>query len=153
MIYFLIFLDGNKEEYIMATEKHFLILDDIMVICKEETYYYHTIKDAQSLEDVWEKVSVDIVDPYGAPHKLSGFIPNNWRVDKDEDNGYSPIKGYRYPKYRGTSMPDDSVWDHFISYTFGDDYPKEIRVFRTVYELEGGEMPILYHTTQNNYAW
>lgn len=132
---------------------HYLVFDDIVVTCKEETYYYHTLKDAKSLEDVWEKVTVDIVDPDVAPHKLSGFIPANWKVENVKDNGSSPIKGYRYPKYRGTSINDDSVWNHLTSYTIGEDYPTEIRVYRTVYKLEGGEMPILYSTIKNTHSW
>lgn len=133
----------------MATEKHYLFLDDIIVVCSDETFYYHTMGDAKSLKDVWKR-EVNIVDPDLASHKFSGFIPDNWEVEEVADKGASPVQGFRYPKYRG-EMNDDSVWDHLISYTTGKDYPSCIRVYRTVYELEGGEMPILYSTIKEDW--
>ena len=144
MIYFLFFLDGNKEEYIMAV--HYLISDEVAVFGEKVTYKYHTFKDVQHLEDVWE-TPVDIVDPYG-DHQLSGFIPDNWEIT--EESGSSPVNGYRLPKYSGCSIndnEDDSIWG-YLHCTSMKDVPQEVGIYRTVYELKGGEMPISVHVIE-----
>ena len=141
---FLIFLDGNKEEFIMATV-HYLIIDEVMVICTKNTYTYKTLHNVQHLEDVW-KQEVKIVDPYGC-HELSGIYPEKW--DITEKDGLAVAEGYRYPKYKGYSKWDDAL-ERIISY---DEYPKEVRIFRTVYELEGGELPVIDHTVRDRSIW
>lgn len=125
--------------------KHYLIIDEIAVFGETTTYKYHTFKDVAHLEDVWRE-SVDIVDPY-SDHQLSGFIPDNWEIT--EENGDSPVDGYRLPKYSGCSIndnEDDSVWN-YLHYT-SKDVPQEVGIYRTVYELEGGEMPISVHVIE-----
>ena len=127
--------------------KHYLIRDEIVVISKENASRYYTLKDVPNLEDVW-KTSVDIIDPYG-DHELKGYCPN-WEV-YDED-GESPIPGYKTPRYYSRVINDPSVWKYFEYKSWGD-VPQEVRVFRTVYELEGGELPMLSHCTESRYAW
>lgn len=148
MIYFLFFLDGNKEEYTMEHVRY-LIIDEIVVLGKENNCRYKTLHSVESLEGVWSQ-EVRIVDPYGG-HELAGYYPDNWDI-YDEEVGESPVPGYRYPKYYARVLKDDSVWDHFKYNSWGDD-PQEVRVFRKVYELKGGELPVLGHITENRYAW
>lgn len=128
---------------------HYLLLDEIIVMGKENNCRYKTIQEVATLEEVWKK-EVKIIDSYG-DHELSGYYPKNWDV-YDEDDDESPIPGYKTPKYYGRSLNDSSVWDHFKYKSWGDD-PQEVRVFRVVYELEGGELPALGHRTENRYVW
>ena len=132
----------------MATT-HYLLLDEIIVIGKENNCRYKTVQSVESLEEIWSK-EVKIVDPYG-DHELDGYYPDNWEV-YDEEDEESPVTGYRFPKYYARVLNDDSVWDHFKYKSWGDN-PQEVRVFRKVYELEGGELPALGHRTENRYAW
>ena len=131
----------------MATTLHYLVRDEIMVICAKNTYTYRTLQNAQTIKDVWKK-EVKIVDPY-ACHELSGFYPDNWEIG--EENDTIPAPGYRYPKYRAfyKSSKDDPI-DHIVSY---DEYAREVRVFRSVFELKGDELPVLDHTVRDRYAW
>ena len=129
--------------------KHYLVIDEVVVIGKENSCRYKTLQNTESLEDVW-RLEVKIVDPYG-DHKLSGYFPNNkWEV-YDED-GQAPVSGYRLPKYYGRVIDDPSVWK-YLEYKSWGDAPQEVRIFRKVYELEGGELPALGHITENRYAW
>lgn len=132
----------------MATV-HYLILDEIIVMGKENNCRYKTIQSTENPEEIWKK-EVKIVDPYG-DHELSGYYPDNWDV-YDEEAEESPVPGYRFPKYYGRVLNDDSVWNNFKYKSWGDN-PQEVRVFRAVYELEGGELPALGHRTENRYAW
>ena len=132
----------------MATT-HYLLLYEIIVIGKENNCRYKTVQSVENLEEIWKK-EVKIVDSYG-DHELSGYYPENWDVYNEED-GESPIPGYKTPRYYGRSLNDDSVWSHFKYKSWGDN-PQEVRVFRAVYELEGGELPALGHRTENRYAW
>ena len=86
-----------------------------------------------------------IVNPDG-DYKLSGYFPDNWEIT--EEIGGNPIPGYKLPKYSGSCIYDDSVWDH-LHYSC-DNAPQEVGIFRTVYELEGGEMPILDYNTNHD---
>lgn len=127
----------------------YLVKDEIMVICAKNTYTYRTLQNAQSLEDVWEK-EIKIVDPY-ACHELS-FSPKKWEWEIDEeDNVTIPAPGYRYPKCKSFfKSSKNNLVDHVVSY---DEYASQVRVFRTVFELKEGELPILDHTVRDRYAW
>ena len=130
---------------------HYLLIDEVVVLGKENNCRYKTAQTTENPEEIWKK-EVKIVDPYG-DHELSGYYPSNWDVyDEDDEDGESPVPGYRYPKYYARVLNDNSVWSHFKYKSWGDD-PQEIRVFRKVYELEGGELPVLSHRTENRYAW
>lgn len=127
---------------------HYLILDEIVIIGKENNCRYKTIQETTTLEEAWKK-EVRIVDPYG-DHELAGYYPDNWDI-YDEEVEESPVPGYRFPKYYARVLNDDSVWDHFKYKSWGN--PREVRVFRAVYELEGGELPALGRRIENRYAW
>lgn len=128
---------------------HYLIIDEIVFLGKENNCRYKTAQSTENPGEIWNK-EVKIVDPYG-DHELAGYYPDNWEV-YDEEVGESPVPGYRFPKYYGRVLNDDSVWNNFKYKSWGDN-PQEIRVFRKVYELEGGELPALGHRTENRYAW
>lgn len=127
----------------------YLIIDEVMVIGKENTSRYKTIQETGNPKEIWEK-EVRIVDSYG-DHELSGYYPNDrWEV-YDQD-GKSPVAGYKYPKYYGRVLNDASVWKYLKYKSWGDE-PQEVRIFRNVYELEGGELPALSHRIESRYAW
>ena len=128
---------------------YFLLVDEIMIIGKENTCRYKTVQQVSRPEDVWSQ-EVKIVDPYG-DHELSGYFPNDkWEVyDKD---GTSPISGYKLPKCYGRVLGDASVWKYLKYKSWGDE-PQEVRVFRDVYELELGKLPTLVHRTESRYGW
>lgn len=125
----------------------YLIIDEVMVIGKENTSRYKTVQETGDPSEIWKK-EVKIVDPYG-DHELEGYFPDNWEV-YDED-GKSPVTGYKSPKYYGRVLNDASVWKYLKYKSWGDE-PQEVRIFRNVYELEGGELPALGHITENKYA-
>ena len=128
---------------------HYLILDEIIVMGKENNCRYKTIQEVSTLDEVWKK-EVKIIDSYG-DHELSGYYPKTGMfMTKMMMNLPSPV--IKLLSIIGGSLNDSSVWDHFKYKSWGDD-PQEIRVFRAVYELEGGELPALGHRTENRYAW
>ena len=132
----------------MATTLHYLIKDEIMIICNKNAYTYKTLHVAKSLTDVWTK-EIKIIDPY-ACHEMS-VRPENWEWEIDEENSDTiPAPGYRYSKYKAffKSSKNDLV-DHVVSY---DEYASKVRVFRTVFELKEGELPILGHTVRDRYV-
>lgn len=52
---------------------HYLILDEIIVMGKENNCRYKTIQEVSTLDEVWKK-EVKIIDSYG-DHELSGYYP------------------------------------------------------------------------------
>lgn len=130
----------------MAT--HYLLFDEIMVIGKERSYTYKTLQDVDRLEDIWTK-EVKIVGP--GDHEMPGFVVKDWKLQPKAEDDRS-FTGYRFPKYDGTAVLDDSIWAHLRYKSWGDE-PQQVRIFRTVFELEGGELPIIMPTSVSRYAW
>ena len=128
---------------------HYLIHDEILIIGKENSCRYYSLKDITNPEEIW-KQEVRIIDPYG-DHELSNYYPNDkWEIYNED--GESPAPGYKFPKYYARVINDASVWKYLKYKSWGDD-PQEVRIFRKVYELKGGELPALSHRTESRYAW